>query len=177
MTQMHDCNSHVPASLCPTSSRAVRYPGTAEGTSTPKVLVFNIAIRKRGRKCCTDTRLMKYSPACLLLPISPLDRSHCSGSESKTESGGRQHCPEDKTLSQDLSSSGYILASSTDFSSHSQAVCISPQLSALTGWTRTLFLPYKRCIREFWCKDSTYSRAEAAKRSSDVLPLECRLRI
>lgn len=51
------------------------------------------------------------------------------------------------------------------------------QLGGSTGCTRTLFLPYRRCVLEFWWRDSTYSRAEAANRSSIMLLLDCLLRI
>lgn len=131
---------------------------------------------------------MKYGPVCLFLPICPLHSSHWSGSESIChvliylsiiESSGKTALSRGQDIKRVLTSLGYILTYSTDFSSRSQAaaVCIGPKLNVLTGWTKTLFFPYKRCVREFWCKDSTYSLAEAAKRSSDVLPLECRFRI
>lgn len=36
VTQVHNHNRHVPAFLCPTSSRAVHYIGTAEGSLNSK---------------------------------------------------------------------------------------------------------------------------------------------
>lgn len=45
----------------------------------------------------------------------------------------------------------------------------------LTGWTRTLFFPYKSVSFEFWCRDSTYSLADMWKHLGSLASSEALL--
>lgn len=86
------------------------------------------------QKVVLETSRAALQPSLLLaLAKSPTDKQDPKFAGGPGGSRGRQ------SIHKACWSSGYSLAPS----------------GLLTGCTKTLFLPYKRVAREFWCSDST----------------------